>query len=972
MDQPAPSSGAGVRAGAHRPRRAPRRSFWSTRNNHRTYDQPATQRSLVQPLDGLHLNQQTQVDRFQVSANDGSIASDASNSARQPGRRSPLRGNKGRQHNRGSLSRPTRGTSMYSNADESTLDLGIENVPQEYHDYRRGRGGRVRIRPEGRRNLQSTGQSTTSMTRQSEVAVENQLANVQSEIVESQLRGNDFECMICCDNIGRANPIWYCPNCYNIFHLKCSIEWCSKSIRSRNEALADSTYPSLTVSTNLDTSAFAIEGSSASQSRTRNNVEWPCPACREVLHTRPTRYLCFCGKVTKPEVNMHLTPHSCGKLCGRKRPNANCPHTCNSICHPGKCLPCILTSRRSCFCGKTTEEIRCSSATKSCNQICGRTLACGSHNCSRICHSGPCDDCNETLILTCFCGQDIKEQRCLEVPQSNGKPKLNFSCGRICDKTLDCGKHFCEKKCHPGPDCPSCKFLSQNIKNCPCGMTSIGKSLLDERKSCLDPLPTCENKCNRLLICGPEKSHHRCQKRCHTGTCPPCKLKSTVQCDCKLTSRHIECNLMFEKLAEGDRVQFKQVQFHFNCEARCNKLKNCGKHRCYNKCCQYLRDSSKHLCDQVCGKKLACTKHNCPEVCHVGQCGDCANIGWEELKCHCGASVLYPPIPCGARPPSCNRPCRRPHSCGHPVKHECHDDSERCAPCTVFVKKPCFCGSDSKESVYCYLPGYSCGRTCKKQLACGRHHCTRVCHDSNCETSDKSTICTRPCPVARFTCKHPCSLPCHGLSQCPVSDCKEQIKIYCECGNKTDRIECYKITRDVDNRNRMAMMSTTRSSQDSTIMIDLTKQTPKLSQSETQTKQLDCDETCSILKRNKALAEALDIAEPDLKPTSIFGEDPLKLLREATAQDYKFVSATYNSLARFVKAARESDRRFSFMQFPPANHLRREIIHELAHHFNCTSESRDEEPIRHVVVKAYKNRSCVPDFNIEQLLPVED
>lgn len=158
-------------------------------------------------------------------------------------------------------------------------------------------------------------------------------------------------------------------------------------------------------------------------------------------------------------------------------------------------------------------------------------------------------------------------------------------------------------------------------------------------------------------------------------------------------------------------------------------------------------------------------------------------------------------------------------------------------------------------------------------------------------------------------------------------------------------------------------------------MIDLTKKlTPVRSEttSDSLTKRLDCDETCSILKRNKALAEALDITEPDLKPVSIFGEDPLKLLKEAVAQDYKFVSATFDSLSRFVRAARESDKRFIFMQFPPANKLRREIVHELAYHFNCTSESRDDEPFRHVVVRAYKNKSTVPDFNIEQLLPIED
>lgn len=137
-------------------------------------------------------------------------------------------------------------------------------------------------------------------------------------------------------------------------------------------------------------------------------------------------------------------------------------------------------------------------------------------------------------------------------------------------------------------------------------------------------------------------------------------------------------------------------------------------------------------------------------------------------------------------------------------------------------------------------------------------------------------------------------------------------------------------------------------------------------------KKLDCDESCSVFKRNKALAEALDIAQPDLKPVSTFGDDPVKLLKEATAHDYKFVSATYNSLVKFIQSAKDSDRRFIFIQFPPTDKLRREVIHELAYHFNCTSESRGEEPQRHVVVRAYKNKSAVPNFTIEQLLPITE
>ena len=43
----------------------------------------------------------------------------------------------------------------------------------------------------------------------------------------------------------------------------------------------------------------------------------------------------------------------------------------------------------------------------------------------------------------------------------------------------------------------------------------------------------------------------------------------------------------------------------------------------------------------------------------------CFPPGYDELKCHCGGEVLYPPVACGTRPPSCSRACARMHACEH-------------------------------------------------------------------------------------------------------------------------------------------------------------------------------------------------------------------------------------------------------------------------------------------------------------------
>ena len=67
--------------------------------------------------------------------------------------------------------------------------------------------------------------------------------------------------------------------------------------------------------------------------------------------------------------------------------------------------------------------------------------------------------------------------------------------------------------------------------------------------------------------------------------------------------------------------------------------------------------------------------------------------GFEELFCHCGASVLMPPIPCGTKPPECNQQCVRRHACSHPVRHTCHSEEE-CPPCAELTSKMCMGGHE--------------------------------------------------------------------------------------------------------------------------------------------------------------------------------------------------------------------------------------------------------------------------------------
>ena len=51
--------------------------------------------------------------------------------------------------------------------------------------------------------------------------------------------------------------------------------------------------------------------------------------------------------------------------------------------------------------------------------------------------------------------------------------------------------------------------------------------------------------------------------------------------------------------------------------------------------------------------------YRCSEPCHRGNCTTCPNVSFDELSCFCGAQIIYPPIPCGIKPPACDNICSR-------------------------------------------------------------------------------------------------------------------------------------------------------------------------------------------------------------------------------------------------------------------------------------------------------------------------
>jgi transcriptional repressor NF-X1 len=61
-----------------------------------------------------------------------------------------------------------------------------------------------------------------------------------------------------------------------------------------------------------------------------------------------------CSQLAPGSVKVDL---SCAQICGKKLGCQN--HTCEDVCHPGDCQPCVVKDIVRCYCGKADREVSC-------------------------------------------------------------------------------------------------------------------------------------------------------------------------------------------------------------------------------------------------------------------------------------------------------------------------------------------------------------------------------------------------------------------------------------------------------------------------------------------------------------------------------------------------------------------------------------------------------------------------------------
>eukprot|EP00899_Mesostigma_viride_P026266 jgi/Mesvir1/6824/Mv09009-RA.1 len=548
----------------------------------------------------------------------------------------------------------------------------------------------------------------------------------------------------------------------------------------------------------------------------------PCPPCPALCGPRT----CPCGKREyRPRCAQQGQVETCGAPCKRPLPCGR--HACERPCHEGPCGACGVEMDASCFCGRQHKRETCGQL-----DVVGRpeegaaaAAALDQHETENLerrhKRTDPAHGDREDGGGGREDGPDASRQggdggsshvQPSHEPPSPRKIERAYGCGGKCNKPLSCGNHVCERECHPG-ECGPCVLAPGTVTACPCGRTKLADVPGHiPRASCLDPVPTCERLCRKLLPC---LGGHSCAATCHGGTCPPCPLTVKRSCRCEAITKEVPCS----SPAPSDII----------CDTPCGGKKSCRRHRCNERCCPARprtglppsADADAHTCTLLCSKKLRCGRHPCTQLCHAGYCPPCLEAGMYELACLCGRTRLLPPIPCGSVLPVCGSLCPLARACGHPSNHTCHAATEPCPPCMSPVSAPCVGGHAVLHNIPCHTASSGssvrCSATCGQMLPCGMHRCRRSCHPAPCidipgadapaavwvpsgsaaqagaptkRMPPAALSCQQKCGAERRDCGHPCAATCHPGQSCPTEPCREKVVIRCTCGRLSACVSC--------------------------------------------------------------------------------------------------------------------------------------------------------------------------------------
>lgn len=201
--------------------------------------------------------------------------------------------------------------------------------------------------------------------------------------------------------------------------------------------------------------------------------------------------------------------------------------------------------------------------------------------------------------------------------------------------------------------------------------------------------------------------------------------------------------------------------------------------------------------------------------------------------------------------------------------------------------------------------------SCSRALThCSAHLCKLICHRGDCEDAELAgSHCSQPCGKPRESCGHEDLDTCHAPFSCKEEKpCQSETFITCDCQRRKQKVKC--LSTHLDPRGP-------------------------------QREPLKCDDECLRQKRNRQLAEALNV-DPDHADDHIPYQDAtLRLFRDHT----EFAQQQEREFRVFAETRDARN-----IRFRPMKAHQRQFLHLLAEDYGLDSESQDPEPHRHVSI----------------------
>jgi transcriptional repressor NF-X1 len=129
--------------------------------------------------------------------------------------------------------------------------------------------------------------------------------------------------------------------------------------------------------------------------------------------------------------------------------------------------------------------------------------------------------------------------------------------------------------------------------------------------------------------------------------------------------------------------------------------------------------------------------------------------------------------------------------------------------------------------------------------------------------------------------------------------------------------------------------------------------------------QLECDDECRIIQRNKVLAQALSINLDEPRQSLIVYTD---FLRDYAKKNVEFVQTIERQFTQLVEETQRHRVSKRCHSFKPMKTNERHVIHELASFYGLETQAMDPEPHRNVVAYASYGVCKIPPVLLSETI----